>query len=80
MRRSSESDALVCFGMTGDLAHKKIFPALYRMAKRGVLTNTVVAIKRSERPTKAGFHPLHLETLKGYAEDDSNPLDDLDAA
>ncbi len=32
------SDALVLFGVTGDLAHKKIFPALYAMAKRGVST------------------------------------------
>jgi hypothetical protein len=27
------ADALVLFGATGDLAHKKIFPALYAMAK-----------------------------------------------
>jgi glucose-6-phosphate 1-dehydrogenase len=31
------SDALVIFGVTGDLAHKMIFPALYAMAKRGTL-------------------------------------------
>jgi glucose-6-phosphate 1-dehydrogenase len=28
-------DALVFFGATGDLAHKKIFPALQAMAKHG---------------------------------------------
>jgi glucose-6-phosphate 1-dehydrogenase len=28
------SDALVLFGMTGDLAHKMIIPALYAMVKR----------------------------------------------
>ena len=32
---TSRSDALVLFGVTGDLAHKMIFPALYAMAKRG---------------------------------------------
>ena len=31
------SDALVFFGITGDLAYKKIFPALHSMAKRGTL-------------------------------------------
>ena len=31
---ASASDALVLFGVTGDLAHKMIFPALYAMAKR----------------------------------------------
>ena len=30
----SHSDALVLFGVTGDLAHKMIFPALYAMAQR----------------------------------------------
>ena len=29
------SDALVLFGATGDLAHKKIFPALYAMVAQG---------------------------------------------
>jgi len=31
---ATRSDALVLFGVTGDLVHKKIFPALYAMAKR----------------------------------------------
>ena len=30
------SDALVFFGATGDLAYKKIFPALQSMVKRGL--------------------------------------------
>ena len=38
------SDALVLFGVTGDLAHKMILPALYAMAKRGVLTVPVIGI------------------------------------
>jgi glucose-6-phosphate 1-dehydrogenase len=38
------SDALVLFGVTGDLAHKMIFPALYAMAKRGVLTIPVIGV------------------------------------
>ncbi len=37
MEKPPKSDALVFFGMTGDLAHKKIFPALYLMTKRGEL-------------------------------------------
>ena len=31
------SDALVFFGATGDLAYKKIFPALHALARRGKL-------------------------------------------
>lgn len=41
---ASQSDALVIFGVTGDLAHKMIFPALYAMAKRGALTVPVVGV------------------------------------
>jgi glucose-6-phosphate 1-dehydrogenase len=38
------SDALVVFGVTGDLAHKMIFPALYAMVKRGTLTVPVIGV------------------------------------
>ena len=41
------SDALVFFGITGDLAYKKIFPALYNMAKRGVLDVPVIGVASS---------------------------------
>jgi glucose-6-phosphate 1-dehydrogenase len=44
---ASASDALVFFGATGDLAHKKIFPALYRMVKRGALTVPVIGVAHS---------------------------------
>ncbi len=42
------SDALVLFGVTGDLAHKMIFPALYAMAKRGTLKVPVVGVASSK--------------------------------
>ena len=41
------SDALVLFGVTGDLAYKKIFPALQAMAARGALRFPVVGVARS---------------------------------
>jgi glucose-6-phosphate 1-dehydrogenase len=44
---SPPSDALVFFGATGDLAFKKIFPALQAMARRGNLTFPVVGVARS---------------------------------
>jgi glucose-6-phosphate 1-dehydrogenase len=43
-RKAIPSDALVLFGITGDLAHKMIFPALYAMAKRGALTAPVIGV------------------------------------
>ena len=41
---ASRSDALVLFGVTGDLAHKMIFPALYAMAKRGTLKVPLIGV------------------------------------
>jgi glucose-6-phosphate 1-dehydrogenase len=38
------SDALVVFGVTGDLAHKQIFPALYAMVKAGELQTPVIGV------------------------------------
>src|SRR5688572_10741724 len=47
MKQRPRSDALVVFGATGDLAYKKIFPALHAMAKRGKLDFPVVGVGRS---------------------------------
>ncbi|MEX1244095.1 MAG: glucose-6-phosphate dehydrogenase [Thermoanaerobaculia bacterium] len=41
------SDALVFFGASGDLAYKKIFPALQSMVRRGSLTVPVIGVARS---------------------------------
>ena len=41
---ASRSDALVLFGVTGDLAHKMIFPALYAMVKSGALKVPVIGV------------------------------------
>jgi glucose-6-phosphate 1-dehydrogenase len=44
---NSHSDALVFFGATGDLAYKKIFPALQAMVKRGHLHVPVIGVAKS---------------------------------
>jgi glucose-6-phosphate 1-dehydrogenase len=54
------SDALVFFGATGDLAYKKIFPALQAMVKRGTLNVPVVGV------AKAGWN---LDQLRARAKD-----------
>ena len=43
----SHSDALVFFGATGDLAHKKIFPSQQAMLKRGHLDVPVIGVAKS---------------------------------
>ena len=54
------SDALVFFGATGDLAHKKIFPSLQAMIKRGHLSVPVIGV------AKAGWN---LDQLRARAHD-----------
>jgi glucose-6-phosphate 1-dehydrogenase len=44
---AEHSDALVFFGATGDLAHKKIFPSLQAMLKRGHLTVPVIGVAKA---------------------------------
>jgi glucose-6-phosphate 1-dehydrogenase len=46
-REKERSDALVFFGATGDLAYKKIFPALQAMAKKGRLDFPVIGVAKS---------------------------------
>ena len=54
------SDALVFFGATGDLAHKKIFPSLQRMIKQGHLNVPVIGV------AKAGWN---VDQLRARARD-----------
>jgi glucose-6-phosphate 1-dehydrogenase len=65
------SDALVFFGATGDLAYKKIFPALQAMVKRGTLNVPVIGV------AKAGWN---LDQLKARAKDSLEQHGGLDAA
>src|SRR5438445_4148712 len=42
-----QSDALVFFGATGDLAYKKIFPSLQAMVRRGHLNVPVIGVAKA---------------------------------
>jgi glucose-6-phosphate 1-dehydrogenase len=65
------SDALVFYGATGDLAYKKIFPALQAMVKRGHLDVPVIGV------SKAGWK---LDDLRARARDSVEHHGGLDAA
>jgi len=56
--RSEPADALVIFGITGDLARKKTFRALYRLERLGSLTCPVVGVAIEDWP---------LERLRDHA-------------
>jgi glucose-6-phosphate 1-dehydrogenase len=66
----TRSDALVFFGATGDLAYKKIFPALQAMIKRGHLDCPVIGV------AKAGWN---LEQFRARAKDSLEKHGGLDA-
>jgi glucose-6-phosphate 1-dehydrogenase len=67
----TNSDALVFFGATGDLAYKKIFPSLAAMVKRGHLDVPVIGV------AKAGWG---LDQLKARARDSLEKHGAFDAA
>lgn len=46
---TEKSDAIVVFGVTGDLAYKKIFPALHALVRRGHLKVPVIGVAKRER-------------------------------
>src|SRR5687767_15538463 len=68
---AAPADALVFFGATGDLAYKKIFPALQAMARRGALEVPVIGV------AKAGWT---LEQLRARAQDSVEKCGGLDRA
>jgi glucose-6-phosphate 1-dehydrogenase len=62
------ADALVLFGATGDLCHRKIFPSLYQLVRRARLTVPVIGV------AKAGWNRDQLierlrDSLKHYVKD-----------
>ena len=64
------SDALVFFGATGDLAYKKIFPALQSMVKRGTLNIPIIGVAKAD---------WNLDQLKARAKDSLEKHGGLDA-
>jgi glucose-6-phosphate 1-dehydrogenase len=71
MMAAAHSDALVFFGATGDLAYKKIFPALQAMVRRGHLDVPVIGV------AKAGWN---LEQFCARARDSVEKHGGLDPA
>ncbi len=68
---AAHSDAFVFFGASGDLAYKKIFPALYHMTRRGHLEMPVIGVANSPW-TLEQFQARARDSLKEHVE----PLDE----
>lgn len=75
--RTTTADALVIFGVTSDLSHKMIFPALYAMAKRGILNVPVIGVA-SSKWNLAQVHKKVSDSIKQTGKlDDPEALDRL---
>src|SRR3974377_248783 len=70
------SDALVFFGATGDLAYKKIFPALQAMLKRGHLDVPVIGVAKAGW-TLEQFKARALDSLEKHGGGDSAAFEKL---
>ena len=66
----AQSDVLVLFGITGDLAYKMTFPALYAMAKRGDLKVPLIGVA-SSKWTVAQLHKHATDSIR-----ESSRIDD----
>jgi glucose-6-phosphate 1-dehydrogenase len=71
-------DALVLFGATGDLARRKIFPALHGMVRRGALAMPVVGVASSALEQDA-FRQRVYDSVREYGEPDAATLERLGA-
>jgi glucose-6-phosphate 1-dehydrogenase len=70
LTRTPDPCALVIFGASGDLTHKKLFPALYSLAFRQLLPErfAIVGVARTEE-TDDGFRDDMKQAVQKYARD-----------
>jgi len=71
------SDVVVLFGATGDLAKKKLFPALYLLAKNGRLDIPVVGVAKSDWNDDAIRQHAREDVLAVHPDADTAVLDAL---
>jgi glucose-6-phosphate 1-dehydrogenase len=62
------ADALVLFGATGDLCHRKIFPSLYQLVRRGRLNVPVIGVAKAGWKREQLIERLR-DSLKKFVQD-----------
>ncbi len=71
------SDVVVLFGATGDLAKKKLFPALYLLAKAGRLEMPVVGVAKSDWDDEGIRQHAREDILAAFPDADGPTIDGL---
>src|SRR5438477_4087499 len=66
--------ALVIFGATGDLAHRKLLPALYNLAHEGALPERfeLIGVARRDQPDE-DFQGMARESIQRYSRTKPDP-------
>ncbi|MGH8638079.1 MAG: glucose-6-phosphate dehydrogenase, partial [Burkholderiales bacterium] len=70
------SDTVVLFGASGDLAYKKLFPALAGLTARGLLNGPVIGVARSEWNTER-FREQAAASIKAHGRFESSAFEKL---
>src|SRR3989440_12122197 len=71
---TAPSCAIVIFGASGDLARRKLIPAIYELAKQGLLDERSYVVGYSRSPmTDEQFRKVARESVEKYAR--SKPID-----
>ena len=74
---ATPADALVLFGATGDLAKRKLYPALYQLARRGQLKVPVIGVARNNWDDESFRAHARQAVLAAYPHAEPAALDDL---
>jgi glucose-6-phosphate 1-dehydrogenase len=72
----ASSDAVVLFGASGDLAYKKLFPALERLAARGALEGPVIGVARTQWSNER-FREQAAASIKAHGRFDATEFEKL---
>ena len=76
MTKKTEPCVLTIFGGTGDLAHRKILPALYAMSAAGEMPvgTLILGVGRNENKTDEGFRADVVESIKNSGQQNSDDI------
>src|SRR3954471_23325836 len=74
LRRTPEPCVAVIFGASGDLAHRKLLPALYSLAFRSLLPDrfAILGVARTEQSSEQWRADIE-QALKAHARDEFKP-------
>jgi len=74
---ATDADAIVLFGITGDLAYKKLFPSLYHLVEQRRLVGPVIGVASSELSIEELRDRIRRSLVDAHVGIDQHVLDDL---